>query len=57
MMILPRYTWNLSVLLVLMIFLTNLILSYSDKYLFVYVGIFSGAVYFLSEIFLEIYIF
>ena len=54
MMILPRYTWNLSVLLVLIIFLTNLILSYSDKYLFVYVGIFSGAVYFLSEIFLEI---
>ena len=54
MMILPRYTWNLTVLLVLMIFLTNLILSYSDEYLFVYVGIFSGAAYFLSEIFLEI---
>ena len=57
MMILHRYTWNFTVLLVLMIFLTNLILSYSDEYLFAYVGIFSGAVYFLSEIFLEIYIF
>ena len=32
----------------LMIFLTDLVLSYSDPYLFVYVGIFSGAVYFLS---------
>ena len=52
MMILHRYTWNLTVLLVF--FLANLILSYSDEYLFVYVGIFSGAVYFLSEIFLEI---
>ena len=46
--------WNLTVLLVLMNFLTNLILSYSDEYLFVYVGIFLGAAYFLSEIFLEI---
>ena len=35
-------------------FLTDLVLNYSDQYLFVYVGIFSGAVYFLSDFLLEI---
>ena len=35
--------WYLTVLLVLMTFLMDLILSYPDEYLFVYVAIFSGA--------------
>ena len=54
MMILHPYTWYLTELLVLMIFLTDLVLSYSDKYLFVYVRIFSGVLYFLSDFLLEI---
>ena len=54
MTILHPYTWHLTELLVLMIFLTDLVLSYSDQYLFVYVGIFSGVLYFLSDFLLEI---
>ena len=54
MTILHPYTWYLNELLVLMIFLTDLVLNYSDQYLFVYVGIFSGAVFFLSDFLLEI---
>ena len=54
MMILHPYTWYLNELLVLMIFLTDLVLNYSDQYLFVYVRIFSGVVFFLSDFLLEI---
>ena len=52
MTILHPYTWYLTELLGLMILLMDLVLSYSDQYLFVYVGIFSGAVYFLSDFFI-----